>query len=384
MYNHDTNKVSNMRLQLNIDKFLQNYWQQKPLLIRNAIPFFKPPIYANELAGLAMEEDVESRIIETLPATWALHQGPFVETDFDRERPWTLLVQSVDHYVQEVAEMLKLVDFLPSWRVDDVMVSYAVNGGSVGPHYDNYDVFLVQGEGTRQWQLGQMCDSSTPLLEHPHLRILKNFDCTAQYTLETGDMLYVPPGVAHWGIAKGECTTFSLGFRAPRTNDMLSRWVDDILERINPEHFYSDAGQSAVTRAGEIRPEDTERMKRVVTAALEGKMSSTWFGELVTEPSYSTLPSEEELKTGQALLSKGMSCVSLLPSSKLAWQEAGEQVIVYANGSSLAVPRCVLPMLVNLCEHHSVLGEKLSEAESCSECMALLGTLLDMACISIE
>ena len=378
-------EASNMTLDLNIDNFLKDHWQQKPLLIRNAIPNFRPPIDANELAGLAMENEVESRIIETLPDTWALSHGPFEQPDFDRNRPWTLLVQAADHYVQEVAELLKLVNFLPNWRVDDVMVSYAVDGGSVGPHYDNYDVFLVQGEGTKHWQLGQMCDSASPLLAHPDLRILKNFECTEEYTLETGDILYVPPGLAHWGIAAGECTTFSLGFRAPRTNDMLSRWVDEILESIDPEDFYSDAGQNRVSRAGEIRAEDYARVKQQLASAVEKHISNRWFGELVTEPRYAAEEATDgEIRYESQLLAQGASLVTLLPSSKLAWQEAGEQIIVYANGNSLDAPSSVLPVLTSLCEQQQVQGDTLSRAISCTESLALLNALLSMACITVE
>ena len=151
-------------LELNLDRedFLARYWQSKPLLIRNALDRFKPPLSSHALAGLALEDDVESRIVEFSDKQWLLHHGPFCNADFQRDTPWTLLVQAVDHFIPEVAALRKLVDFLPRWRVDDVMVSYAVDGGSVGPHYDNYDVFLLQGEGQRLWKLGQFCDADTP------------------------------------------------------------------------------------------------------------------------------------------------------------------------------------------------------------------------------
>ena len=152
--------------ELNLDRedFLARYWQNKPLLIRGAIKNFKPPLSSHALAGLALEDDIESRLVEYRDKQWQLHHGPFRNADFHRDNPWTLLVQAVDHFIPEVAALRKLVDFLPQWRVDDVMVSYAVDGGSVGPHYDNYDVFLLQGEGQRLWKLGQFCDGSTALL----------------------------------------------------------------------------------------------------------------------------------------------------------------------------------------------------------------------------
>ena len=149
------------RLNLDREDFLANYWQQKPLLIRSAIAPFEPPLSSDELAGLALEEEIESRIIECREQNWRLSHGPFTAADFQRNCPWTLLVQAVDHYIPEVAQLRKLVDFIPQWRVDDVMISYAVDGASVGPHYDNYDVLLLQGLGKRNWKLGQRCDGNS-------------------------------------------------------------------------------------------------------------------------------------------------------------------------------------------------------------------------------
>ena len=156
--------ANNSQLALDRDRFLAEYWQRKPLFIPAALPDFAPPISPDELAGLAMEADIESRIIDHVEGQWHLQQGPFAANDFQRNSAWTLLVQAVDHYLPEVAALRQPIDFLPQWRVDDVMVSYAVDGGSVGPHFDNYDVFLLQGVGQRLWRLGQLCDDSTALL----------------------------------------------------------------------------------------------------------------------------------------------------------------------------------------------------------------------------
>ena len=373
-----------MKLALDSDAFLKHYWQQKPLLIRAAIPNFVAPIDANELAGLAMEDAIESRIVETHEKNWSLHHGPFDEADFSRDVPWTLLVQSVDHYVQEVASLLQLVDFIPNWRVDDVMVSYAVDGGSVGPHYDNYDVFLLQGEGTRQWRLGQTCDSETQLLLNDDLRIIEHFECSEEYTLGPGDILYVPPGVAHWGIAQGECTTFSLGFRAPRVNDMLSRQVDEVLEQIDPEAFYTDVGLQGANRAGEIRDEDLQRATALLRAAIERSTSKRWFGELLTEPSYTNEITDEELAEGLELLKNTLSVVTLMPGSKLAWRDCDGHIEVYANGNTSNYPATVLPTLTALCGEQSLHGPALAQASASEANLDLLAHLLNQACISIE
>lgn len=353
-------------------------------MIPNAVPNFIPPIDANELAGLAMEDDVESRIIETLPASWGLQHGPFDEADFARSTPWTLLVQAVDQHVHDVAKLLQLVDFIPSWRIDDVMVSYAVHGGSVGPHYDNYDVFLLQGEGERRWQLGQPCDSGSSLLPHPELRILDSFDCTDEYILGPGDILYIPPGVAHWGIARGECTTFSLGFRAPRVNDMISRWVDELLESMDTEKFYCDASRSAVSLPGEIRAEDIARAKSQLAAALEKKTKQHWFGELVTEPRYAPEISKDDIDEERKLLETPTASVILLPSAKLAWQQIDGGIKLFANGDSFQFSERVLPAIIALCKDKMLEGPILAELKCSAEGHDMLEQLLCLACISIE
>ena len=178
-------------------EFLRDYWQKKPLLIRQAIPDFESPIDADELAGLALEEEVESRlVIEHGERPWELRRGPFAEDEFSKlpEREWTLLVQAVDQFVPEVSELLEHFRFLPSWRIDDVMISFAAPGGGVGPHFDNYDVFLLQGHGKRNWKIGQMCDSESPLLPHADLRILAGFQGPLVGGLEIGEDAQVRMG----------------------------------------------------------------------------------------------------------------------------------------------------------------------------------------------
>ena len=198
---------------LSADAFLQRYWQQKPLLIRHALANYRSPISGDELAGLALESEVESRLVESQGGDWTLKHGPFTEEDFLGlpEEDWTLLVQGVDLWVPEVQALLSQFAFLPPWRLDDVMVSFACPGGSVGPHFDQYDVFLLQVEGQRRWQIGAACSSETPMRDDSPLRILKEFEAEEEWVLEPGDMLYLPPGVAHWGVAETECLTFSIG-----------------------------------------------------------------------------------------------------------------------------------------------------------------------------
>jgi 50S ribosomal protein L16 3-hydroxylase len=372
--------------ELKFDKeaFLAQHWQRKPLLIRHALAAFKTPLPADELAGLAMEDEVESRIVEQCDGRWLLTQGPFAESDFQRENPWTLLVQAVDHYIPAVAQLRQLVDFLPQWRIDDVMVSYAVDGGSVGPHYDNYDVFLLQGEGERRWQLGEHCNSDTPLLPHDELRILRDFNCVQEYVLGPGDILYVPPGVAHWGTAIGECTTFSIGFRAPRLNDMVSRWADKLLEQMDSELHYSDSHIEPATRAGEIRSRDLERVRAQLQAALDEEIGSQWFGELVTEPRNDCSHDDDDLAQARELLLSGSCFISLSPAARVAWQQESTGVRVFANGESRLFSESVLDSIVALCESWRMEGEELLQCMALPDTAAMLDYLLEAGGIYVE
>ncbi len=371
-------------LKFDSNAFLAEYWQRKPLLMRNAISSFASPLPADELAGLALEEEVESRIIEYQGGQWRLLHGPFSAEDFKRDSPWTLLVQAVDHYVPAVAELRQLVHFLPSWRLDDVMVSYAVDGGSVGPHYDNYDVFLLQGEGERHWQLGQFCNSRSPLLPHDELRILADFAGTEDYVLGPGDMLYVPPGMAHWGVARGECTTFSIGFRAPRINDMVSRWADSLLERLDPETFYTDGDMDPATRAGEIRPRDLQRARAQVRAALDQAMDNDWFGAMVTEPRYDCSRDEEQLAHAMALLADGPALLELSSAARVAWQQEESGIMVFCNGEAALFSNGVLVSLIALCASGRLEGAALASGLAEAETARMMSYLLHAGGIDVE
>jgi 50S ribosomal protein L16 3-hydroxylase len=366
------------------EDFLQNYWQKKPLLIKNAVVDFACPLDANELAGLALEDDIESRIIEHREGQWELFHGPFDESAFVRENPWTLLVQAVDHFIPGVAQLRKLVDFIPAWRVDDVMISYAIDGGSVGPHYDNYDVFLLQGAGERVWTLGQRCDEKSPLIPHDGLRILRDFDENYQYTLSAGDILYVPPGVAHWGISRGECMTYSIGFRAPRISELLSRSVDAALENLDSGAFYKDPEMPRTARAGEISPEAIHAAREQLMASLVVQTDDSWFGELVTEPKYD-IDIPEACSNALSLATWGaVTTIVLLPEAKLAWQEKNNKIIVYANGEALRHDRVVLPMLLALCENWKLEDALLKQAINTAQCTLLMEQLRERGCLELE
>ncbi|MDE0747733.1 MAG: cupin domain-containing protein [Porticoccaceae bacterium] len=275
---------------LSADQFLAEYWQKKPLLIRNAIPHFEPPIDGDDLAGMSLEPTVESRLV--IGEDWQVEHGPFDEGRFETlpEDSWTLLVQAVDLWVPEVAELLNHFDFLPAWRVDDIMVSYAEDGGSVGPHFDHYDVFLLQGSGQRRWQISESANGDMTLASDTSLKVLENFVATDEWVLNPGDMLYLPPKIAHHGVAIGECTTFSVGFRAPAATEMLDDLATELLSRdLVPNHL-TDPPLTAAMANAPISAEYVQRVKALLLETLDDdQMLGQWFTQFMTEPKYPPL-----------------------------------------------------------------------------------------------
>ncbi|MCK9564146.1 MAG: cupin domain-containing protein [Bacteroidales bacterium] len=270
--------------------FLRDYWQQRPLLIRQGLPGFSSPIDGDELAGLALEDEVESRLVirDSEDGPWELRQGPFSEEDFARlpASPWTLLVQAVDLWVPEVRAIIDDFAFLPRWRMDDIMVSYANDGGGVGPHFDYYDVFLIQGWGQREWAIGDWCDETTPLLAGSALRILDHFEPRHSWVLEPGDILYLPPRLAHCGTAVGECLTYSLGFRAPTAGEMLDDLATEVLSR-GPGHFYRDPPLTPAMATDLIDPAFIDRARALLLEALDDRERlAEWFASFMTRPKY--------------------------------------------------------------------------------------------------
>ena len=277
--------------EVGVDEFLQEYWQQKPLLIRQALPGYISPISPDELAGLALEEEVESRLVEGGSNNWSLRHGPLTEQDFLDlpEQDWTLLVQAVDLWVPQMQQLLERFEFLPPWRLDDVMVSFACPGGSVGPHFDQYDVFLLQVEGTRRWQIGGHCDGNTPLKADCPMRVLESFSSQQEWLLEPGDMLYLPPGMAHWGVAETECLTYSIGFRSPSIADLLGDLAVEMMAQGYEAHYRDPAMSQALT-GREIDPTFVAQAKQQLWQAIDNDdLIGDWFARFMTAPKYPEL-----------------------------------------------------------------------------------------------
>ncbi len=239
---------------LTTEAFLNRYWQKKPCLIRQAMTGFEPDLDGDDLAGLACDEMADSRLISGNHASgdWKVSYGPFSESDFARlgEKDWTLLVQDVEKHYAPLQDLMQQFNFIPDWRLDDLMISYAATGGSVGPHVDQYDVFLLQVEGKRRWQIARSFDPS--LLEDCPLNVLEHFEVEQEWVLEPGDILYLPPNVAHFGIALEPGMTWSIGSRAPSAADLLQGYGEWLVREHEGGERYSDPGLRIAERAGEV------------------------------------------------------------------------------------------------------------------------------------
>lgn len=254
-------------------RFLADYWQQRPLLIRSAFPGFVPPIDGNDLAGVACEEGALARLVrhDRRRDRWQVSSGPFSPADFVRlpRRDWTLLVQDCDKWFEEVGALLAAFRFVPSWRIDDVMVSYAVPGGSVGAHVDQYDVFLLQAHGRRRWQISTDPQAPTAFRADVELKLLERFEPTHEWVLEPGDMLYLPPGVPHHGVAEDECLTFSVGMRAPSLAELAIEYVEHVESRLPDELRFRDTTRAPPASPSELSAMELKRLRGEIARALE-------------------------------------------------------------------------------------------------------------------
>ena len=330
-------------------QFFAEYWQKKPLLIRQAIPNFTGLLSANDLAGLACEEDIQARIIKLNKDKWTVKNGPFDEADFAKlpASNWTLLVQSVNHYLPEAAALLSQFDFIPHARLDDLMVSYAPKNGGVGAHVDSYDVFLLQGSGRRNWKISSQKDLS--LIEGAPLKILKNFICEQEWTLEAGDMLYLPPQIAHWGVSESDdCMTYSVGFRAPKTHELMHEFLSYLQDNLNQTDntVYSDPDLQLHNHPAEISTTMVHKVNEMLQAITWNNDHVTDFlGKYLTEPKPDVI-FEPSRKISQKQFAN--HCQQKIVMLDLKSQMLFSQNEYYLNGEKLNIEMELMPYMQEL------------------------------------
>ncbi|MEM5527320.1 cupin domain-containing protein [Gammaproteobacteria bacterium AS21] len=381
---------------LSVSQFLSEYWQKKPVVIRNAIANFEPIIEADELAGLACEEEVESRLIinsaDQDPTKVSLKHGPLAESDFN-ELPashWTLLVQAVDHYHPQASELLSLFDFIPQWRTDDLMISYSTTGGGVGPHYDNYDVFLLQASGQKEWQYGGLFDENSSRQESAELLLLADWQAEHTVTLNPGDILYIPPKVGHSGIAlSDDCTTYSVGFRAPSHAEILTHFSDFVSHDLSSGLRYTDPDLQPQEHSAQITKQSIEHVKTVLQQYIDQPgLIEQWFGCYMSEHKYAEQQQSFHLENSVEEIIEAIQqgdTLYKIPGTRLAFQydeqTPGNTMMFFINGMCCQIAQEQQSFVLALCQSDEVV---ISDIASSPERLKLMANLIKISAYEIQ
>jgi 50S ribosomal protein L16 3-hydroxylase len=345
---------------ISYEEFLRDYWQKKPLLFRQAFPDINSSLSVEELAGLACIDGINSRLIfesaEYSPdgRAWSVRHGPFDENDFAHlpENGWSLLVSDVEKHVPAANELIDAFRFIPDWRIDDLMISFAPPGASVGAHVDAYDVFLLQLQGTRHWMISESFDSAE--LANTDLRILKSFTAEQSWDLQAGDMLYLPPNVAHHGIAKNDCMTASIGFRAPELRSLISDFGEYLARRLPEDARYSDPDLTLQAHPAELTPQTISRLKKIMQDCIstDDETILNWIGEYASDNRISSqLYENDQTFSDFAKLKKAIEQDLPLehnPMSRFLFSRSSDQALLFVDGHSYP---CSIKLAENLCAH---------------------------------
>jgi 50S ribosomal protein L16 3-hydroxylase len=346
-----------------VAEFLRDYWQKKPLLIRQAFPDYQAPLAPEDLAGIACEEGVLARLVkhDRKKDHYSVESGPFKESIFPKlgKKDWTLLVQDMDKWDGDVRQLISAFDFLPRWRVDDVMISFASAGGSVGPHIDQYDVFLLQAYGQRRWEIDVNPEADKTFRKNTELKLLENFTPSIAWTLQPGDILYLPPGVPHHGEAVDACMTFSLGMRAPSHAELLNDWADGLFERVSEEIRYNDGDLKVAKDNTEIDADTCGRVLDIFKQHIPDSPAAAaiFFGRFVTtyrnSMEIAAPPKTPKPEKIILQLAKG-AVLEPHPFARWAWCKDGRDAVLFVQGESFAT----LPAVASRLAHAQALDAK--------------------------
>jgi len=318
--------------------FMRRYWQREPLLVRGAFAGWRDPLSPREVLALAASRDAVSRLVHHHGSQWHVEHGPIPASRLKHlpRRDWTVLVQDTNHFCAQADRLLDAFDFIAHARVDDVMVSYAMPGGGVGPHVDSYDVFLLQGQGRRRWQISRQDDHS--FVPGRDLKILRRFEAEQEWVLEAGDMLYLPPGVAHNGIAESECLTWSIGFRAPTDREIVAGFLDYLDEKLEPAGRYRDPGVAAARHAGEIPPRMIAHVERALASSVRWTRADVreFSGRYLSEPKQNAFFTPPARALSRALFERRAADRGLVLDSRSRLLFSG--TMFYMNGEAGPLP----------------------------------------------
>ena len=372
--------------------FLRDYWQKKPLYIPATFSDFLDPLEPEELAGLACEDDIAARIIvEQDENQWNVRHNPFTESDFTSlpATHWCVLVQDLNKHIRELDSLLEAFSFLPSWRVDDVMVSYAAPHGTVGPHTDQYDVFLIQGMGTRRWQINASSQNNE-LIEGLDLRILKEFEVEQEFLLQPGDMLYLPAGVQHHGVSDQPCMTYSVGFRAPTQLELIGDYIDHLtLQGQQPDELrYTDPALSTTDPCGKITADALQGITQLIRS-LPGDDTAIqhWFGGFITSThqALTNIPLETEF-TCTELINRLEAGEKLYrnPTSRFAYIEHPQHVDVYIDACHIQLENNRAELAKLICNRRTLDQSDLGDGLSNRECHNMLCAWFDIGLLEFN
>lgn len=335
-------------------EFLANYWQQKPVVIRQGFVDFVDPVTPDELAGFASEPKVESRLIAKKDGQWQADFGPFDDYQHLGERDWSLVVQALDHWSEDAAQLIEPFRFVPHWRLDDVMVSFATPGGSVGPHIDLYDVFICQGQGRRRWRVGDK-GNHQQFSVHEALLHVADFEAIIDVELEPGDILYIPPGFPHDGVALENSMSFSVGFRATSRVNLFSGFADFLIDNELGEELIEDAGRSVSAHAGAIDSQDYQRIKSQFTDLLANdqlfrQFAGNYFSQAKHELDLQPIDEAYLPEDISQLLSEN-SLLRLGGLRAFYFPETLAQGVCYIDGVEYQFAPELAPAIQQLCDH---------------------------------
>lgn len=339
-------------------RFLTEYWQKRPLLVRQAIPAFQPPVMPEALFALAAREDVESRLVCAFDQQWKLEHGPLKELPPRDKAGWTALVQGVNLHDDACDALMRQFSFLPLARLDDLMISFASDSGGVGPHFDSYDVFLLQAHGQRRWRIS--AQKNLDLVPDLPLKILQHFEAEQEFVLEPGDMLYLPPHYAHDGIAIGECMTYSIGFRAPSFQELGEQFLNFMLDSIELPGRYADPDLKPLTAPAEISPAMVKQVARELNKMrFTADDISIFLGQYLSEPKPGIwFDTPEENSSLEDFLQRASNGIRLSRKTQMLYY--GDSLFI--NGESYEIPETDHDLLMLLANQRELNGTQVDQA----------------------
>ncbi|MFY8349526.1 JmjC domain-containing protein [Pseudoalteromonas sp. SSM20] len=366
---------------LSQQEFINQYWQKKPALIKSGFADFADPISPDELAGLAMEECIESRLITNHNNEWQAYHGPFGDFELLTPNNSTLLVQAVDHWHPDAAQLIEPFRFIPNWRIDDLMISFSTPSGGVGPHLDQYDVFIIQGQGKRHWRVGESTQTVNEVIPCKDLLQIDGFEGCIDEVLEPGDILYIPPGCPHEGYAVENAMNYSVGFRAPNQRELLSSFSDYLIDNDSGNKRYSDPTIQLRSNPGEFLQNEVNDVKAQMINALNNDNDfNLWLLQSLSEAKHDLdlAPLEDEFDEDyvRELLSQDIE-IHRLGGLRCFYLSTEDAVLFAVNGNVLTLPNNCLAWVKTLCENVTMTSDQIKSSTSCSHFIQNFTNLLN-------